>query len=71
MHVTRSGASRLDGYTMVNYRTWNAEPSRFLAQDNIIEKVKSSTPHTFAPMSEGGEVGCALFLFILCTWPGM
>eukprot|EP00170_Pyropia_yezoensis_P003663 contig_15402_g3674 len=43
VHATRAGVSREECYAMVNYRTWNAVPSRFLAHDNVIDNVRP--PH--------------------------
>ncbi|KAK1864837.1 hypothetical protein I4F81_007375 [Pyropia yezoensis] len=43
VHATRAGVSREKCYAMVNYRTWNAVPSRFLAHDNVIDNVRP--PH--------------------------
>lgn len=43
VHTTRAGVSREECYAMVNYRTWNAVPSRILAHDNVIDNVRP--PH--------------------------
>lgn len=43
VHATRCGASAEDAFVQVNYRTWNALPSRFMAYDNVIDNVRP--PH--------------------------
>ncbi|KAK1858962.1 hypothetical protein I4F81_001561 [Pyropia yezoensis] len=43
VHATRAGVSQEECYAMVNYHTWNAVPSRFLAHDNVIDNVRP--PH--------------------------
>ncbi|GAB0498133.1 hypothetical protein MMPV_009474, partial [Pyropia vietnamensis] len=40
VHATRCGASAQEAYEMVNYRTFNRVPSRFLAHDNVIDNVR-------------------------------
>lgn len=40
LHATRCGASAQEAYEMVNYRTFNRVPSRFLAHDNVIDNVR-------------------------------
>ncbi|KAK1865433.1 hypothetical protein I4F81_007964 [Pyropia yezoensis] len=52
VHATRAGVSREECYAMVNYRTWNAVPSRFLAHDNVIDNVRP--PHFKEVVLVGG-----------------